>query len=159
MNAFNRVALQIFQHMNPRISASDKDAEWQRVNSYIADILKDAHVLYAKLARVQGDFAGSELEDLEKISEDVLNIGGKLSAFSKAFYEGKVNMNESEAYGESDGDSESASMMEFSPSDDSEESDESESKSENPDSGEEADVDLEFDYEASPKDKDKEESD
>lgn len=85
-----------------RTSGSDRDSEWQRVNSYIADVLKDAHVLFAKLARLQGDFGGSELDGLEKISEDVLDIGGKLSAFSKSFYEGKAGMAESENFGEED---------------------------------------------------------
>jgi len=85
-----------------RTSTADRDADWQRVNSYIADVLKDAHVLYAKLARLQGDFAGAELDGLEKISEDVLDIGGKLSSFSRAFYQGKASMSESESFGEED---------------------------------------------------------
>ncbi len=84
-----------------RISAVDKDAEWQRVNSYVADVLKDSHVLYAKLARLQGDFVGEELDTLMKISEAVLSIGEELSGFSKAFYEGKLQMADSEfRYGE-----------------------------------------------------------
>src|SRR5271166_2508593 len=69
-------------------AALDRDAEWQRVHSYIADVLKDTHVLYAKLARLEGDFAGEELTRLERISEAVLQLGNELSAFSKAFYEG-----------------------------------------------------------------------
>ena len=78
----------------------DRDAEWQRVNSYIADVLKDTHVLYAKLARLQGDFIGRELDELEKISESVLSLGEELSQFSKAFYEGKLSMAEGDlAYG------------------------------------------------------------
>lgn len=102
MTPFARVASQVQKDVSVRVSTSDTDAEWQRVNSYIADVLKDTHVLYAKLARLQGDFAGSELEGLEKISEDVLNIGSKLSSFSKAFYEGKASMAETEQFGEGD---------------------------------------------------------
>lgn len=89
---FSRVAAEVQQFMASRVSASDKDAEWQRVHSYIADVLKDAHVLYAKLARLEGDFAGEESSNLERISEAVLTIGEELSAFSKAFYEGKYDM-------------------------------------------------------------------
>jgi hypothetical protein len=83
-----------------RIGATDRDAEWQRVNSYIADVLKDTHVLYAKLARLQGDFQGAELEELQKVSESVLELGEELSHFSKAFYEGRKEMADSDiAYG------------------------------------------------------------
>jgi hypothetical protein len=145
MNTFNRIALEV-QNSLSRYATSEKDAEWQRVNSYIADTLKDAHVLYAKLARLQGDFVGNELEELEKISENVLTIGGKLSSFSKAFYEGKLRMNEGEVYGEdmehpmSGGsfhtETESAPESGESPS---------ESKEAAPESG---DVDVEFDYES-----------
>jgi hypothetical protein len=77
-----------------RVAAVDKDAEWQRVNSYVADVLKDSHVLYAKLARLQGDFVGEELDRLMSVSEAVLAIGEELSKFSKAFYEGKLQMAE-----------------------------------------------------------------
>ena len=85
-------------------AAEDHDAEWQRVNSYVADVLKDSHVLYAKLARLQGDFAGEELANLSKISEAVLSIGSELSRFSKAFYEGKYDMLQSSfTYGEGGG--------------------------------------------------------
>ncbi len=81
-------------------SNSDRDSEWQRVNSYVADVLKDSHVLYAKLARLQSDFVGEELDRLMKISESVLSIGTELSAFSKAFYEGKLTMADNEfSYG------------------------------------------------------------
>jgi len=87
-----------------RSAATDRDAEWQRVNSYIADVLKDTHVLYAKLARLQGDFIGGELSELEKISEEVLALGEELSKFSKAFYDGKLQMAESDmAYGSPQG--------------------------------------------------------
>ena len=80
------------------------DADWQRVNSYIADVLKDAHVLYAKLARLQGDFGGAELDQLQKISEAVLVLGDELSVFSKDFYDGKYRMQQSEfTYGDQGG--------------------------------------------------------
>ncbi|HES59694.1 MAG TPA: hypothetical protein ENO18_04610, partial [Caldithrix sp.] len=86
-----RVATEVQQSL--QVAASkDQDAEWHRVNSYIADILKDAHVLYAKLARLQSDFSDVELAKLEKISERVLELGGQLSQFSKGFYEGRIEM-------------------------------------------------------------------
>lgn len=102
MSNFSRIARSVQKTVasHVKLATSDRDAEWQRVNSYIADVLKDAHVLYAKLARLQGDFTGVELDGLEKISEDVLSIGGKLSSFSKAFYEGKASMSEEETFGE-----------------------------------------------------------
>ena len=84
-------------------AAVDREAEWQRVHSYIADVLKDTHVLYAKLARLEGDFAGEELTRLERISEAVLQLGNELSAFSKAFYEGKYDMAQSQTYGDNGG--------------------------------------------------------
>ena len=84
-----------------KAAAVDRNAEWQRVHSYIADVLKDTHVLYAKLARLEGDFGGEELTRLERISEAVLTLGNELSAFSKAFYEGKYDMAANDfAYGE-----------------------------------------------------------
>jgi len=87
-----------------KVATSDHDAEWQRVNSYIADVLKDSHVLYAKLARLQGDFDGEEMARLSRISEAVLAIGDELSTFSKAFYEGKYQMLQSEfSYGGGEG--------------------------------------------------------
>jgi hypothetical protein len=103
--SFSRVAADVRSFMESRrnsvAASSDKDAEWQRVHSYIADVLKDAHVLYAKLARLEGDFAGEEATNLERISEAVLTIGEELSHFSKAFYEGKYDMRESTfTYGE-----------------------------------------------------------
>jgi hypothetical protein len=73
-------------------AGGDKDAEWQRVNSYVADVLKDLHVLYAKLARLEGDFTGRELDHLSDIAEKVLIIGEDMSEFSKAFNEGKADM-------------------------------------------------------------------
>ncbi len=78
---------------------SEHDAEWQRVNSYVADVLKDTHVLYAKLARLQGDFIGAELDELEKISSDVLDLGEKLSMFMKAFHEGDATMMKEKSFG------------------------------------------------------------
>jgi hypothetical protein len=106
VSRFASVALQVSKDLRDRrlypvkIATVDRDAEWQRVNSYIADVLKDTHVLYAKLARLQGDFIGRELDELEKISESVLSLGEELSQFSKAFYEGKLSMAEGDmAYG------------------------------------------------------------
>jgi hypothetical protein len=105
-----RAALSVVQDLEVKrglyrnATAVDKDAEWQRVNSYIADVLKDSTVLYAKLARLQGDFVGEELDRLMKVSEAVLTIGEELSAFSKAFYGGKFEMADSElAYGSESG--------------------------------------------------------
>lgn len=80
-------------------TAPERDAEWQRVNSYIADVLKDAHVLYSKLARLQGDFIGEEQEQLEEISEKVLDIGGSLSEFMKLFHTGELNMLKESTFG------------------------------------------------------------
>jgi hypothetical protein len=97
MSKFNQIAKGV--ELRARV-ASDKDSEWQRVNSYVADILKDSHVLYAKLARLQGDFGGKELQLVEKISEEVLELGRKLSSFSKAFYQGKASMVSHDVYGD-----------------------------------------------------------
>lgn len=86
---------------NVKIASEERGAEYQRVNSYIADVLKDTHVLYAKLARLQGDFRGKELDELVTISEDVLEIGNSLSKFSRAFYEGEYESVKSEfVYGD-----------------------------------------------------------
>ncbi len=105
MSLFSKVAKTVSNNLHRNtLSVADRDAEWQRVNSYIADVLKDAHVLYAKLARLQGDFAGAELDGLQKISEAVLILGDELSTFSKDFYEGKYLMQQSEfTYGEQGG--------------------------------------------------------
>lgn len=94
-NAFVQIAADVEALMS-RFSAVDRDSEWHRVNSYVADVLKDSHVLYAKLARLQNDFAGAELSQLEKISEEVLSLGKSLSQFSKDFYDGKYSMTPSE---------------------------------------------------------------
>jgi len=96
MNSFKKIARSVYNSFQARVSAEDKDEEWQRVNSAIADVLRDAHVLYAKLARLQNDFKGDELQGLQTIGENVLTIGGKLSEFSKAFYEGKLAMSDAE---------------------------------------------------------------
>ena len=80
-------------------ATKDRNAEWQRVNSYLADVLKDAHVLYSKLARLQGDFAGTESTQLEKISESVLDIGEELSRFMKDFHTGRADMVGDTAFG------------------------------------------------------------
>jgi hypothetical protein len=84
-------------------AAKDRDQEWQRVNSYIADVLKDAHVLYSKLARLQGDFVGRERDQLERISESVLDIGEELSHFMKDFHSGDADMLGQTAFGEEGG--------------------------------------------------------
>lgn len=83
----------------PAQQQGQHDAEWQRVNSYIADVLKDAHVLYSKLARLQGDFIGSELDTLEKIASGVLDLGEQLSTFMKAFHEGDASMMKEKQFG------------------------------------------------------------
>ena len=104
MGTFTKVAKDVFKSFGNRTATEDHDAEWQRVNSYIADVLKDSHVLYAKLARLQGDFAGEELAKLSKVSQAVLAIGDELSSFSKAFYEGKYEILQSEfTYGKEGG--------------------------------------------------------
>ncbi len=95
-SAFARIASEVKASLRRIITADDRDAEWHRVNSYIADVLKDSHVLYAKLARLQTDFAGTELNHLEEISESVLDLGKRLSQFSKDFYEGKYAMQSTE---------------------------------------------------------------
>ena len=109
---FNRVAAEVAAEIESRTNsqvnkiaaAGDQDADWQRVYSYLADILKDSHVLFAKLARLQGDFAGEEGTKLERISAAVLTIGEELSTFSKAFMDGKYEMQQSEfVYGEEGG--------------------------------------------------------
>ena len=104
MSTFTKVAGSVAKAFGSRVSTEDHNAEWQRVNSYIADVLKDSHVLYAKLARLQGDFSGEELAKLSKVSQAVLAIGDELSVFSKAFYEGKYEILQSEfTYGETGG--------------------------------------------------------
>lgn len=102
--SFSRVAAEVVKALRvAQDQPSEHDAEWQRVNSYIADVLKDAHVLYAKLARLQGDFIGGELSELEKIAADVLDLGEKLSLFMKAFHNGDASMMKEKTFGGGDG--------------------------------------------------------
>jgi hypothetical protein len=91
---FTRIAAEVEAKLSgqTRTAAENRDTEWQRVNSYVADVLKDAHVLYSKIARLQSDFTGSELGHLEKIGERVLDIGEELSKFMKSFHEGDFRM-------------------------------------------------------------------
>lgn len=84
-------------------AAKDRDQEWQRVNSYIADVLKDAHVLYSKLARLQGDFVSPERDELETISGSVLDLGEQLSQFMKKFHSGEADMLGQSAFGGGEG--------------------------------------------------------
>lgn len=102
---FSRVAASVASDItgSSRTAVEDRDAEWQRVNSYVADVLKDAHVLYSKLARLQGDFAGRELSKLEEIGEGVLDIGEELSHFMKAFHEGEAGIAGQEPFGSKNG--------------------------------------------------------
>jgi hypothetical protein len=103
-SAFRKAASGVERAVSLRghLSVDDRDQEWQRVNSYVADVLKDTHVLYAKLARLQGDFAGPELDDLERISESVLDLGEQLSRFMKAFHDGDATMLKSKLFGGQD---------------------------------------------------------
>lgn len=105
MSHFSQVAAQVQAAVQSRLGAAvDMDAERQRVNSYIADVLKDSHVLYAKLARLQGDFKGQEAEDLFAIGQKVLSLGDELSRFAKAFREGEAQMADTSfAYGDDSG--------------------------------------------------------
>lgn len=105
MSHFAQVAAQVQTAIQSRLGAAvDMDAEKQRVNSYIADVLKDSHVLYAKLARLQGDFKGKEAEDLFALNEKVLSLGDELSRFAKAFREGEAKMAETSfSYGDEGG--------------------------------------------------------
>lgn len=101
---FAKVAVQVRDNLLSNRTAADKDSEWQRVNSYIGDVLKDAHTLYAKLVRLQGDFTGIELDKLEKVSEATLAIGDELSVFARDFTDGKYEMEPSEfIYGDKGG--------------------------------------------------------
>jgi hypothetical protein len=105
MSQFSHVAAQVQAAVQSRLGAAvDMDAERQRVNSYIADVLKDSHVLYAKLARLQGDFKGQEAEDLFAIGQKVLALGDELSRFAKAFREGEAQMADTSfSYGDDSG--------------------------------------------------------
>lgn len=81
---------------NPIIAGAERDAEWQRVNSAIADVLKDSSVLFSKLARLQGDFTGRERDELEDIGNEVRGVTDKLSKFSSEFYAGELEMRTSD---------------------------------------------------------------
>ncbi len=102
MSHFADVAREISTAMDVRFAAAkDMDVERQRVTSYIADVLKDSHVLYAKLARLQGDFKGREQGDLAEIAQKVLSIGDELSKFARAFRDGEAKMAETSfSYGD-----------------------------------------------------------
>jgi|WetSurMetagenome_2_1015567.scaffolds.fasta_scaffold06102_1 hypothetical protein len=76
-----------------------RDTEWYRVNSYIADILKDLAMTYSKIARLQQDFTGKENDDLSKIAEKVLSLGGEMGEFMKAFHEGESSMVQEQVFG------------------------------------------------------------
>lgn len=93
------MALNNYDPKPTRIATVDEDAEWQRVNSYVADVLKDCYVLFAKLSRLRGDFMGHELEELDKVASRVRDIGSALTIFSKAFTEGEYHMNKKEQFG------------------------------------------------------------
>lgn len=93
---FSKVAKEVSSNIQ-RFSAIERSAEWQRVFSSIADCLKDASMLHSKLARLQIDFSGDELSNLEHIGEAVLAIGDELSKFSKDFHEGKFRMQEQDS--------------------------------------------------------------
>jgi hypothetical protein len=100
---FAREAAAIEQAMSKnfrmkKIAVNDRDAEWQRVYSYIADSLKDTMVLYSKLARLQGDFGGDELSTLNGIAEEVLTLGERMSKFSRDFSKGDLRMVESPTF-------------------------------------------------------------
>ncbi len=99
--SFSRIAAEVAGRVayGEEPQPEQHDADWQRVNSYIADVLKDAHVLYSKLARLQGDFIGGELDHLEKISSKVLDLGEQLSTFMKAFHEGDASMMKEKQFG------------------------------------------------------------
>jgi hypothetical protein len=111
MDNFNKVASKISSKLlggrTPRMandkSPQERDSEWQRVNSGIADVLKDAHVLYSKMARLQGDFIGKEREKLEEISENILSIGNELSEFIKSFHDGSFEMQSDSYFGSPNG--------------------------------------------------------
>jgi hypothetical protein len=102
MSKFSDISRAIEADLKIKLATVDRDAEWQRVNTYIADCLKDGHVLYSKLARLQSDFGGAELKNLEKISEAVLDVGSSLSEFSRTFFEGRSSMTLPDVFGSED---------------------------------------------------------
>ena len=91
MSEFARIASQVHNKLS-RTAAADKDQEWQRVNGQLADLLKDIFMANSKVARIQADFKGEELDRLMKISEAVMALGEELASFFKAFYEGRLEM-------------------------------------------------------------------
>lgn len=95
VSSFARKAMNIRLALNEG-TPNERDPEWQRVNSGIADVLKDTGVLFSKLARLQGDFAGSERSKLEDIGNKVRGLTDELSKFSNDFYNGDLNMKTSE---------------------------------------------------------------
>jgi hypothetical protein len=104
-----------------RTATIEEDADWQRVNSYVADALKDCYVLFAKLARLRSDFTGMELKKLDKISSDVRDVGQLLAIFSKAFNEGKYSTVKKEQFGENQSGFEQDEDFDFSEDDGSDE--------------------------------------
>lgn len=95
---FAAVSGEICKALGGRVAKNggERDAEWQRVNSAIADVLKDSGVLFSKLARLQGDFAGPERDELEEIGNEVRGVTDQLSKFSSEFYAGELQMRTSE---------------------------------------------------------------
>lgn len=93
---FAKTASRVFCALGGAAPPDERDPEWQRVNSSIADVLKDTGVLFSKLARLQGDFAGVERAKLEEIGNKVRDLTDELSKFSSDFYNGDLNMKVSE---------------------------------------------------------------
>lgn len=93
---FARLASTVHVALGGAAPPDERDPEWQRVNSSIADVLKDTGVLFSKLARLQGDFAGIERAKLEEIGNKVRDLTDELSKFSSDFYNGELNMRTSE---------------------------------------------------------------
>lgn len=94
--SFLKVAKEVSSDL--RVAGEERDDDWHRVNGYAADILKDSSMMYSKLARLQNDFEGQELEALEKISEGVLDLGSKMSGFARKFFKGEFRMKGQQAY-------------------------------------------------------------
>ena len=84
-----------------RIAVENEDADWQRVNSYVADIVKDIMLTYSKLARLRSDFVGSELAKIGGVSNKVREVGEIMLAFSKAFNANEYSIAKKE-HGEKD---------------------------------------------------------
>ncbi len=104
MSNFAKVAAQVANNVYKHRVAEGHDAEWQRVYSLISDLYKENALTYSKLTRLQSNFVGPELSQLEKIAEAVLMTGDQLSVFARDFYEGKYEMEPSEVvYGDAGG--------------------------------------------------------